>query len=95
MFTLENGGRRVIYEPWEIHPWNHFSFETTRYQISFYTKAFQGYTSPNQKNVGLGPENQRWMLKEYSEFLALIGFFLLFVPLITALIKLPIFFQRP
>lgn len=91
MFTLENGGRRVIYEPWEIHPWNHFSFETTRYQISFYTKAFQGYTSPNQKNVGLGPENQRWMLKEYSEFLALIGFFLLFVPLITALIKLPIF----
>lgn len=91
MYSLENGGRRVIYEPWEIHPWNHFSFETTRYQISFYTKAFQGYTSPNQKNVGLGPENQRWMLKEYSEFLALIGFFLLFVPLISILMKLPFF----
>ncbi len=91
MYTLENGGRRVIYEPWEIHPWNHFSFETTRYQITFYTEAFKDYISPNQGNVGLGPENQRWMLKEYSEFLALIGFFLLFVPLIMALMKLPVF----
>ncbi|MEN6591016.1 MAG: alpha/beta hydrolase [Fervidobacterium sp.] len=91
MYTLDNGGRRVIYEPWQTHPWNHFSFITTGHQISFYTKAFEGYTSPNQVNAGLGSENQIWILKEYSEFLALIGFFLLFIPLVMLLMKVPFF----
>lgn len=83
-------GKRVIYTPYETHPWNHFSVGTTANLIDFYTTAFAGVTSPNQTNVNLSSRNQIWWLKETFNFVALIGFFMLFVPLITLLLKVPV-----
>jgi dienelactone hydrolase len=83
-------GKRVIYTPNQTHPWNHFSIGTTANFIDFYATAFSGVTSVNQKNVSLSSGNQIWWLKEAFSFVALIGFFMLFVPLITLLLKLPI-----
>ncbi len=79
-YTLENGGERVIYTPNETHPWNHFSRETTKDQINFYLEAFKGDITDAQ--VPLNAENQTWYLKELFELFALVGFFLMFVPLI-------------
>ena len=57
--------------------------------IDFYAHAFNGVTSPNQTNVNLDSGNQIWWAKEAFNFVALIGFFLMIVPLITLLIRLP------
>jgi hypothetical protein len=90
MYTLDNGGKRVLYTPSEIHPWNHFPATTTSHQIDFYTTAFSEYTSPNQANMNLNSDNQIWFYKELSEFIAMLGFFLLFITLVSYLINLPI-----
>ncbi|MBI9106209.1 MAG: hypothetical protein JEZ04_05640 [Spirochaetales bacterium] len=84
-YSTPEGGKRIIYEPSETHPWNHFSKKTTRNQIEFYTTAFENYAPAST----IKERSQIWRLKEYSEFLALIGFFLLFVPLIQLLLKTP------
>jgi hypothetical protein len=88
-YPTDAGGKRIIYEPNETHPWNHFSKESTRYQIQFYTEAFKGYT-PSSNIKG---DRQIWRLKEYTEFIALIGFFMLFAPLVQLLLKTK--FLRP
>jgi len=89
VYNLDNGGKRVIYTPNEIHPWNHFSATTTSHQIDFYTQAFNGYTSTNQTNVNLSSDNQIWFYKELTEFIAMIGFFLLMIPLVSYLFSIP------
>lgn len=83
-------GRRVIYTPYQTHPWNHFSIRTTGNLIDFYQMAFAGVTSPSQIKANLSPGNQTWWLKELFSFIALIGFFMLFVPLIALLLRLPV-----
>src|SRR5690606_1879026 len=50
-------GRRIIYTPSEIHPWNHFSRETTANLIEFYTTAYAGVTSPGQTKADLSPHH--------------------------------------
>lgn len=82
-----DGGVRVIYQPNETHPWNHFSKTTTGYAIDFYDLSFADY----QDLITTGEDGQTWMYKEWFSFVALIGFFLLFIPLITLLSKLPFF----
>lgn len=82
-------GERIIYTPSETHPWNHFSTTTTASEIDFYTHAFNGVISPNQTNAALASSNQIWCFKELFNLIALIGFFLMFVPLITLLLRLP------
>ena len=84
-YSLENGGLRVIYTPNETHPWNHFSKETTGNQIDFYQKAFEGKLSENQTNVDA--DSQTWFFKELFELVAMIGFFMLFVPLAAILVQ--------
>jgi len=83
-YTLPNGGQRVIYTPYEIHPWNHFSIETTGNQIDFYNKAFESYKS-NTMTLSSGA-NQTWWLKETFEFIALLGFFVMLMPLANLLL---------
>ncbi|WP_226671177.1 alpha/beta fold hydrolase [Metabacillus litoralis] len=80
-----NGGKRVIYQPNETHPWNHFSKTSTEYAIDFYDMAFADYSNL----VTVGEDGQTWMFKEWFSFVALIGFFMMFIPLITLLSKVP------
>lgn len=82
-------GQHIIYTPNQTHPWNHFSKTTTGYLIDFYTKAFDGVTSPSQTNVNLDAGNQIWFLKELSNLVAMIGFFLLVIPVLGFLLKAP------
>ena len=82
-----DGGKRIVYQPNETHPWNHFSKESTGYAIDFYDMAFADYSNL----VTVDKDGQTWMFKEWSSFVALIGFFLLFVPVILLLSKLPFF----
>ncbi|NGZ75062.1 serine aminopeptidase domain-containing protein [Saccharibacillus alkalitolerans] len=83
------GGERIIYTPNQTHPWNHFSPETTGHLIDFYAHAFEGVTSPSQTDAGLSSGNQIWWLKEAFNFVAMIGFFLMIVPLSALLLRLP------
>lgn len=82
-----NGGQRIIYQPNETHPWNHFSKQSTAYAIDFYDTAFAEYGDV----VTIGEDGQTWVWKEWFSFVALIGFFLLFIPVIRLLTKLPFF----
>lgn len=82
-----DGGVRVIYQPNETHPWNHFSKTSTAYAIDFYSTAFADYSNL----VSVDENGQTWIYKEYFEFIALIGFFLLFIPIILLISKLPFF----
>lgn len=82
-------GERVIYTPNQTHPWNHFSKICTADLITFYTHAFNGVTSPSQTNWDLDANDQIWQFKELFNCVALVGFFLLFVPMISLLLKAP------
>jgi dienelactone hydrolase len=82
-------GERIVFTPNQTHPWNTTSPTVTADLIKFYTHAFNGVTSPNQTNADLASGNQIWWLKEAGNFIALIGFFLMFVPLISLLLKAP------
>ncbi len=82
-------GSHIIYTPNQTHPWNHFSKTTTGDIISFYQTAFDGVTAASQTNADLSSSNQIWFLKEMFNFVAMIGFFLSIVPILSLLIKLP------
>ena len=88
------GGQRVIYTPYETHPWNHFSTETTGYMIDFYDEAFEYQLTkaglvdafePVEKN------GQTWWLKEAFEFVAMLGLFTAIIPAFALLLKVPCF----
>ena len=85
-YETADGGKRIIYQPYEIHPWNHFSLASTGHAIEFYQTAFAG----QQAALTPLPEtNQTWRLKEWFELLALAGFLLMIVPLALLLVQLP------
>ncbi|MDO5022001.1 MAG: alpha/beta hydrolase [Eubacteriales bacterium] len=87
-YDTKDGGKRIIYQPYEIHPWNHFSKTSTSNVVDFYTEAFAPFNSNLNQ---IESKNQIWLYKEIFECIALIGFFLLFVPLIRLLVSLPFF----
>jgi len=84
-------GRRIIYTPAEIHPWNHFSSTTTRHLLGFF-RVLEPYASPAQREAAgdlLTNQNQIWQWKVVFNFITLIGYFLLVVPVMSLLLKLP------
>ena len=85
-YDTSDGGKRIIYEPSQTHPWNHFSKTTTGYALQFYTEAFSAY---NNGIKDLSPTSQVWMLKEFFELIALIGFVMAIVPVAMLLMELP------
>lgn len=87
-YDTSDGGRRIIYQPAQTHPWNHFSKTTTGYAIDFYTEAFSDYSS--LLNTG-SVSGQVWQLKEAFECVALVGFIMLIIALATIIIELPFF----
>ena len=87
-YDTSDGGKRIIYEPAQTHPWNHFSATTTGYAVSFYQTAFAPYAS---KLTDIAPDKQVWQGKEAFECVALVGFVLLILALAQILIELPFF----
>jgi len=85
-YSTSDGGQRIIYEPAQTHPWNHFSAETTGYAVSFYTTAFAGY-----EGIDTTTTSQIWQLKEAFELVALVGFVMLIIAFASLMIKLPFF----
>jgi len=66
--NVQDGTLRVVYNPKQIHPWQHFSSTSTGYLIDFFTTAFQ------MKNT-LPSSNQVWFWKEIMNFIGLVGAF--------------------
>ena len=87
-YDTADGGRRIIYEPAQTHPWNHFSKTTTAYALAFYAEAFKDYQSGIKD---IAPEKQIWQWKEASECLALVGFVMLILAVAQILLSLPFF----
>ena len=87
-YDTADGGRRIIYQPAQTHPWNHFSKNTTANAVEFYTEAFKAY-SGDLKTIDAG--NQIWQLKELFECIALVGFVFLIIGVASLLIELPFF----
>ncbi len=85
-YSTEDGGQRIIYQPSEIHPWNHFSTATTGHMIDFYETAFADYQGL-LKDIDSG--NQIWWLKEAFELVAMVGFFMVIFALASLLLKVP------
>ena len=87
-YDTSDGGKRIIYQPYETHPWNHFSTTSAGYVVEFYTEAFSEYASL-LKDIPAG--NQIWMWKEIFELVGLVGFVLLILAVADLLLKLPFF----
>ena len=87
-YETSDGGRRIVYEPAQTHPWNHFSKTTTAMAISFYQTAFADYASLLKD---IAPESQIWQWKEFFECVALVGFVMLIIAVATILLSLPFF----
>ncbi|MCU6763315.1 esterase [uncultured Roseburia sp.] len=82
-------GQHIIYTPNQTHPWNHFSKTTTGNLIDFYQTAFADAVTADMTNADLSSGNQIWFWKEFFNLIALIGFFLMIVPIVTLLLKAP------
>ena len=87
-YDTSDGGRRIVYEPAQTHPWNHFSKTTTGYAISFYTEAFKDYRDGIKD---IAPDKQIWQFKELFECVALVGFVMLILAIAQILLALPFF----
>jgi len=87
-YDTSDGGRRIVYEPAQTHPWNHFSKTTTAYAVSFYTEAFKDYQDGIK---AIAPDKQIWQFKELFECVALVGFVLLILAIAQILLALPFF----
>ena len=85
-YTGSDGGQRIIYQPREIHPWNHFSTASTKDAIEFYATAFADQSGLVQN---IASTSQIWYWKEVFELVALVGFLLMLAPLALLLMKLP------
>ena len=87
-YDTSDGGHRIIYQPHQTHPWNHFSKTTTADAVSFYTTAFAAY---NTGIKDIAPTSQIWQWKEAFECVALVGFILFILAIALCLIELPFF----
>lgn len=67
-----------MWAPWQTHPWNHFSQIAAAHAIEFFDDALGA-------PIHIAPTNQIWWIKELFNCIALLGFFLLLVPLAECL----------
>lgn len=78
------GTLRVIYQPKTTHPLIHFDPASTRDIIEFFTYCFG-------INTALSPSNQTFFIKECFNGLALVGLFMMLVPLAEMFLATPAF----
>ncbi|MBQ2699899.1 MAG: alpha/beta fold hydrolase [Clostridia bacterium] len=85
-YETSDGGKRIIYQPYETHPWNHFSIGTTANAVSFYNTAFADY----QEDIkDIAPGSQIWFWKEIFSLVALVGFILFVIAAALTFTALP------
>lgn len=82
--NAEDKTLRVIYNPPQIHPWQHFSKGSAAFAVQFFEKAFG-------MNSGLKPDHQIWFIKELFNLAGLIGVLSLIVPMGLLLLEVPVF----
>ncbi len=82
--SREDGTLRVLYQPNTTHPLIHFDPASTRDVIEFFTYTLDVDTS-------LGSTNQIFLYKEGFNLVAMIGLFMLLVPLCSVLLDCPWF----
>jgi hypothetical protein len=70
---------RVIYNPYQIHPWNHFSATCAASGIEFFEDALG---APNP----IDSSKQIWQAKVFFNFLGLIGFVMFIISFTKALL---------
>ena len=87
-YETSDGGRRIIYQPAQTHPWNHFSKKTTANAVNFYNTAFSAWQDGIRPLDG---NDQIWQFKEAFECAALAGFILFLLAVARTLIVLPFF----
>ncbi len=75
---------RVIHQPYQIHPWNHFSAECAALGIYFFQEVFG---APNPIDAG----NQIWQWKVVFNTIGLIGMFLFMVNFAIVLLETKFF----
>ena len=75
---------RIIYRPAIIHPWSHFSTQSTYDTIDFFGQTFG---APNP----IDASNQAWPLKEAFNFVGLIGFALFIISFAVLMVFTPFF----
>ena len=75
---------RVLYQPKTTHPLIHFFPPATRDEIEFFTYVWDIDTD-------LAPSNQLFFIKELLNFVAMIGLFVIMVPLAQVLMDHPAF----
>ncbi|MBR3840021.1 MAG: alpha/beta hydrolase [Erysipelotrichales bacterium] len=90
-------GERVIYTPYQTHPWNHFSSYTTSLMIEFYDHAFatqlarHNLTANTVTLAEKSSSSQTWFFKELFELIAMVGLFMAIFPLMSILTSIPAF----
>ncbi len=87
-YETSDGGKRIIYQPHETHPWNHFSKTTTASAVDFYTEAFKDFDTGA---AAIDSGNQIWNMKELFECVALVGFVMFIAAFASLLLTLPFF----
>ena len=86
-YNTSDGGHRVIYQPYETHPWNHFSLISTAHCIDFYQTAFADVAPASVKVLDIN--DQVWLYKELAECLALLGLLILIAQVMNLLLMVP------
>jgi len=86
-YYTSDGGQRVIYQPYETHPWNHFSLVSTAHCIDFYQTAFADALPASVKVLNIN--DQIWLYKELFEGLALLGLFILIAQVMNLFLMIP------
>ncbi|MCK4551385.1 MAG: hypothetical protein KAU02_00610 [Tenericutes bacterium] len=82
---------RVIYNPSEIHPANHFSIASTGAVVEFFSKAASSNVTLLPVDSASGLFAQTWWIKEMFNFIGLIGFFMFIIPFALLLTKTSFF----
>lgn len=82
--SKEDGTLRVLYQPKITHPLIHFDPASTKDVIEFFTYTLDVETP-------LSPSNQTFMIKECFNLIAMVGLFMLLVPVCDLLLSVPCF----
>ncbi|GAA3403742.1 alpha/beta hydrolase family protein [Paenibacillus hodogayensis] len=72
--------QRIIYNPAQNHPWNHFSGDVASYGIEFFEQTLG---APNP----IAPTSQIWQFKTFFNLLGLIGFGMFIVSFTKAMLN--------